>query len=172
MKRIILLTIAGVVAAATTSFALEDRVLEFPADYKTAFTKYYNNDRLLAEEQTISLYANDIAKTGAQADGKLPDGSVLVAEIFAAKKDADGEVIESSLGHRLSGEMKAIVVMERRAAWADQYADGMKLGGWEFEVFSTKGENLAKDTASCRECHAPLGDSEFMFSLEHLIAAQ
>ena len=54
-------------------------------------------------------------RSGSEADGTLPDGSVLVAEVFAAKRDANGDVIESSLGHRLSGELKAIVIMERQA---------------------------------------------------------
>ena len=67
MIRIAFLVVAGALAFTTATMALEDRVLDFPADYKTAFTKYYDNDRLLADEQTISLYANDIAKSGAKS---------------------------------------------------------------------------------------------------------
>ena len=37
-------------------------------------------------------------------------------------------------------------MMERRAGWDDQYPDELKVGDWEFEVFSPTGENLGKDT--------------------------
>ena len=157
---------------ATPLIAVEDRVLKFPKDYRENFTLYFTGDRLFEDEQTIRIFANDIALKGAQSDGKLPDGSVLVAEIFAAKTDADGEVIESSMSRRIPAKFKAIAVMERRSGWDDQYSDELKVGDWEFEVFSPDGKNLGKDTTACRECHHPLVDSEFMFSVEHLRAAQ
>lgn len=170
MKRF---TIAAALAAviAFPASAGEDRELAFPENYRENFTLYFTGDRYIAGEQTIRIYANDIALNGAASDGKMPDGSVLVAELYAAQKDADGEVIESAIGRRIQGEFKAIALMERRAGWDDQYSDDLKVGDWEFEVFSTDGKNLAKDTTSCRECHHPLADSEFMFSIEHLTAA-
>jgi len=172
MKHLILIAVLATAFAATAVRAGEDRVLEFPKDYRTKFIQYYSGDRLLADGQTITLYANAIARDGARKDGSLPDGSVLVAEIFAAVTDGEGEVIESTLGRRLPGAFKAIAVMERRAGWDDQYSEELKVGDWEFEIFSPAGENLGKDTTSCRECHHPLDDTEFLFSIEHLVAAQ
>ena len=171
IKQFALATLALAVLSVTATRAADDRELAFPENYRTEFTRYYNSDRLLEDEQTIRIYANRIAWDGAQKDGKLPSGSVLVAEIYAAKKDADGDVIESTLGRRIPGAFKAIALMERRDGWDDQYADDLKVGNWEFEVFSPVGENLGKDTTSCRECHHPLTDTEFIFSIEHLMAA-
>ncbi|MGI9506839.1 MAG: cytochrome P460 family protein [Geminicoccaceae bacterium] len=151
---------------------LEDRALDFPAEYRENFTEYFRGDRFMHDDQTIRLYANDIALEGAKKDGKLPNGSVLVADVFTARTDADGEVIESLIGRRLPGPMKVIAVMERRAGWDEQYPEDLKVGDWEFELFSTSGENLGKDMTSCRACHHPLTDSEFVFSLEHLIASE
>ena len=170
MKRIAL------AAAATALFfgashAAEDRVLTLPSDYKQTFTHYYSGDRLFAEKQTIKLYANEVARAAAVKGERLPSGSVLVGELFGAKTDADGEIIESTLGRRIHGEQKAIVVMERRDGWDDQYPDELKVGDWEFEVFSAAGENLNKDTTACRECHHPLSDSDFLFSIEHMASA-
>lgn len=167
-----LLTIpAAALLLGASAYALEDRVLELPADYKTAYDNYMVSDRLGQEDQVISLYANDLARESARKDGTLPDGSILVGEIYAAMKDADGEVMESPLGRRIPGELKAIVMMERQAAWADQYPDGQKVGGWEFEVFSPDGKNLGKDTTACRECHDPLAETEYTWSLAHIGAA-
>ena len=171
MKRLLLAVAACACVSVAVAGSIEDRVLDFPADYRETFTRYYNNDRLFAEEQTIVLYANAAAVKGAKDGSKLPAGSVLVAEIYAAKKDAEGAVIESALGRRIPGEMKAIALMERRDGWDAQYPDNLKVGDWEFEVFSADGKNLGKDTTGCRECHHPLGDKDFLWSIEHLKAA-
>lgn len=170
-NRMAIAALAALMLGPVTANAGEDRVLDFPENYRSDFTRYFSGDRYLAEEQTITLYANGVALDGAGEDGKPPSGSVLVAEVYGAIKDANGEVVESTLGRRLPGDLKAIVVMERRDGWDDQYPDDLKVGDWEFEVFNTAGENLGKDTTGCRECHQPLDDTEFMFSLEHLVAA-
>lgn len=155
---------AGVYAASHAS----DVALEFPADYKTSFENYFAGDRQNGT-QFISLYANDVAIEGAQADGKLPYGSVLLGELYPAVTDSDGEPVESSLGHLIASDsMAAIVVMQRIEGNDERYGDELKVGDWEFEVFSPAGENLAKDTTACRECHHPLEDSEFLWSFEHL----
>lgn len=169
MKQISLLALlAGLWAGGALA---ADIALELPRDYKTTFDNYLISDRLGQEDQVISLFANDVARQGARTNGVLPDGSVIVGEIYAAKTDADGNVIESQLGRRIPAELKTIVVMERRTGWDDQYPDELKVGNWEFEAFSPSGENLAKDTTACRECHHPLTDTEFTWTFEHLAAA-
>ena len=145
-----------------------DVTLTLPSDYKGTFDNYMVSDRLGQEDQVISLFANDIARTGARTDGKLPYGSVLIGEIYEAKADADGAIVESQLGRRVPAKLKAIVMMERQEGWDNQYADDLKVGDWEFEVFSPEGKNLGKDTTACRECHHPLTDTEFTFSYAHI----
>lgn len=171
MLRSAIIAIGIATGTAATVQAAEDVVLDLPGDYRTAFDNYMISDRLGQEDQVISLYANETAREGARKGGALPDGSVLIGEIYKAVKDASGAVVKSSLGRRVPGELAAIVVMERQPGWGDQYPEDSKLGGWEFEVFSPAGENLGKDTAACRECHAPLGEMDFVFSYEHLAAA-
>ena len=148
-----------------------DIALELPKNYKTTFDNYLISDRVGQEDQVISLFANAVAREGARTDGKLPDGSVIIGEIYAAKTEADGTVIESQLGRRIPAELKTIVMMERRTGWDDQYPDELKVGNWEFEVFSPSGENLGKDTTACRECHHPLTETEFTWTFDHLAAA-
>jgi len=150
--------------------SVDDVVLELPADYK-ASGPYLISDRLGQEDQVIALFANATARDGARADGKLPYGSIIVGEIYGVEKDADGEVVESQLGRRVPAELKTIVMMERREGWDARYPDELKVGDWEFEVFSPAGENLGKDTTACRECHHPLTETEFTWSYQHLAAA-
>lgn len=171
MRRSFLISFAVATGLAASASALEDRVLTLPADYKTAFSNYMISDRLGQEAQMISLYANDIAREGARSDGALPDGSILIGEIYNVKKDGE-DVYESAIGRRVATDVRVIVMMERRAEWADQYEEGLKVGGWEFEVFSPKGENLGRDTTACRECHEPLTDSEYTWTYDHIASAK
>ena len=168
------LVLAGLVVAISGSMAIaqEDRVLQFPQGYSSEFTLYYSGDRVFNEDQTIRIYANPAVREAARSGDPLPSGSVLVAELYAALTNAEGKIIESALGRRLPGALKAIAVMERRDGWGNQYGADLSVGDWEFELFSPSGENLGKDTTACRSCHQPLSDSEFVFSLEHLRAAQ
>ena len=109
--------------------------------------------------------ALDAAKSGAE----LPDGTVLVAEIYKAKKDKDGKVIKSSLGRRIRDKFAAIAVMQKEKGWGEQYPEALRNGDWDFAIFNPKGERLVdKDLNSCRGCHAPLKDTQHLFSLEHM----
>lgn len=174
--RRIVICITAILTGATTLWAaddlFEDRSVTFPTGYRDTFTEYFRGDRLFNHDQIIRIYANYVALDGAKLDGTLPYGSVLVAELFEALEDQDGEVLESAIGRRISGPMKAIAVMERQSGWDEQYPTELKVGDWEFGLFSAAGKNLNKDITACRACHNPLSDSEFVFSLEHLIAAQ
>lgn len=171
MKRIpTLISAAALIAAGglAATAADDDVTLEFPADYKSTYTNYMAADRLNGK-QFISLYANDVAYAGARADGKLPYGSVLVGELYPAVADADGEPLESALGHLIHEDApSALVVMQRIEGNDAKWGDDLKVGDWAFEVFSPTGENLGKDTTACRECHTPLDSTEYMFSYEHL----
>lgn len=155
----------GIVAGAAVA---EDVTLNLPSDYRDTFDNYLISDRLGQEDQVISLFANSTAREGARTDGELPDGSIIVGEIYSAKADADGTILESQIGRRIPETLKAIVMMERRSGWDDQYPDELKVGDWEFEVFSPAGENLGKDTTACRECHHPLTETEFTWSFDHI----
>ncbi len=143
--------------------------VSWPADYKMAFMNVLEGDRTANDKQVIRIFANPTAVQGAQSDGKLPYGSVLVAELYSAKLDADGEPVMSGLGRRIIDKLAAIVVMERGKGFDAEYSEELKVGDWEFAVFSPSGKRLDKDVTGCRACHHPLTDSEFVFSYEHIV---
>jgi len=161
----LLLCVSAGVAAA------EEHRIDFPAGYGENFTNYLSLDRTQNPDQTIRLFGNDKALGGAGDDGALPHGSVLVAEIYAARKDADGNVLTSALERRVKDRMLAIAVMEKQPGWGEGRPQGLRTGDWDFAVFSPAGERLVdKDLNACRACHAPLGDRDFVFSHQHLVS--
>lgn len=167
--RAYLITAAAVVVSIAGSMAVaEEERIAFPAGYASKFTNYLSSDRVQNPDQTIRLFANDIAMSGAKNGKSLPEGSVLVGEIYAAKKDAEGKVIVSSLGRRVSGKLVAVAVMEKRAGWGQSLPEELRNGDWDFAIFSPKGEKLDKDINACRSCHAPLTSTDHLFSIEHI----
>ncbi len=167
MKKIAIavFTIA-VVSAAAFAVARDDQI-EFPADYKS-YKNYLSLDRTGNDKQIIRLFANDKAAAGMDANGGLPNGSVLVGEIYKAKLDDKGEAIESSLSRRVRGKLAAIAVMEKRAGWGSKIPEDLRTGDWDFAVFSPDGKRLDKDLNKCRACHTPLTESDYLFSYDHL----
>ena len=161
---------ASFAAVLVTSAALADKDrIAFPADYETKMQNYVSIDRTQNADQVIRLFAPKEALDAAKSGTELPYGTVLVAEIYKAKKNKDGEVIKSSLGRRIRDKFAAIAVMQKEKGWGEQYPEALRNGDWDFAIFNPKGERLVdKDLNSCRGCHAPLKDTQHLFSLEHM----
>ncbi len=139
-----------------------------PADYKETYVEYLSADRSLNHDQFIRIFANETAMRGRDAAGKLPEGSKLVAEVYSVKKDADGNVVTSTLNRRIKDQLKLIAVMEKRAEFGKSPASPIPTGDWDFAAFTPAGKVADKDLNGCRGCHAPLTKSDFLFSIEHL----
>lgn len=161
--------ILGLIAiAGAAQVQAEEERIAFPTDYKS-FTNYLSLDRVQNHDQIIRLFANDMALDAASAGKELPNGSILVGEIYAAKKDKDGNVATSSLDRRIRGKLAAVAVMQKGDGWGASFPDEFRNGDWDFAIFSPDGKRLDKDLNACRQCHAPLGDKQHVFSLEHLV---
>jgi len=167
-----MIRITSSVALACCLFAnavsAEEPRIKYPADYKQTFTNYLSLDRTQNPDQIIRLFANDIALKGVRETGEFPDGSILVGEIYKAKKDASDKVIGSKLNRRIRGKLALIAVMEKQKGWGAKFPDGLKNGDWDFAAFKPDGTDAKKDLNSCRQCHSPLTDSKHLFSYEHL----
>ena len=165
MKR---LTLFAIIALFMVQAWGDSDQIEFPKDYRTSFKNYLSLDRTQNQDQIIRLFANDIAQQGPGTDGKLSYGSVLVAEIYKAKKDADGNVLTSNLGKRIRDTFVLVAVMERGEGWGETYPEGLRNDGWDFATFKPDGSPAEKDLNACRACHAPLKETNHLFSYEHL----
>lgn len=161
--------IASVLVLAAGYAAAGEERIQFPESYRTDMTNYLSLDRVQNPDQIIRLFANGAALDAASAGKELPSGSILVGEVYAAKKDESGNVVTSSLGRRIRDKMVAVAVMEKRTGWGDAYPEELRNGDWDFAIFSPDGKRLDKDLNACRTCHAPLKSTQHLFSLEHLV---
>ena len=159
--------VLGLGVIVSVAMADEERI-SFPADYSTNFKNYLSLDRVQNDDQIIRLFANDAALNAAKEGRELPNGSIIVGEVYKAKKDKDGNVMQSSLGRRIRGKLAAIAVMEKGEGWGAAFSEDLRNGDWDFAIFSPDGKRLKKDLNACRSCHAPLKQTQHLFSLEHL----
>ncbi len=163
-----LLTACFIGTVGVQAVLAEESRIAFPSGYANSFTNYLSLDRTQNPDQVIRLFANEIAVEGVRKTGEFPDGSVLVAEIYKAKKDDQEQVIESSLGRRVRDQFALVAVMEKQKGWGAAFPDGLKNGDWDFAAFKPDGSMVEKDLNACRACHAPLTDLRHVFSYEHL----
>lgn len=159
VKRV-LLAGAMVVGFGSMVLAGGERI-EFPTDYRTAYTMYWEGARANGEQYAIA-YANDNV-LAAMADGEpLGDGAQIVMEIYALGADDDG--------NPAAGDFAAIGVMQNKAGWGEAYDEELRNGDWDFGLFTPAGEIRNADATSCLQCHKPLEDISFVFTFDQLAA--
>jgi hypothetical protein len=148
-----------------------DRVL-LPENYHDTFVENLALDRIQNPDQFIRLFANGIALKGVDKEGELPDGSVLVAEVYSVEKEADGSIKTSMLGRRIRDKLLLVAVMEKQAQFGNEPNSSIQTGDWDFAAYKPNGDVAPKDLNECRACHAPLMATDFLFSIEHLPKAE
>ena len=98
------------------------------------------------------IYANAKAMEGYR-DGKFPDGSVLIFDLFEAKEDH---------GTTLEGRRKFIDMMVKDGK---RFAD---TGGWGYERYAGDSQTervlTAQAKTACYNCHATQKGNDYVFS--------
>ena len=108
---------------------------------------------------------HDVEVSGVQTQA---DGSVIVGEIYKARLDKDGKPVVSTLGRKIRDKLAVIAVMERRDGFGKDLPQELQNDGWDFAAFKPDGSSAGKDLNQCRACHAPLTDTQHLFSLQHM----
>ncbi|MGZ9899203.1 cytochrome P460 family protein [Shewanella gaetbuli] len=167
MKRVMTFMAAVAITTSAMTIADEQRVV-YPKGYQENFVEYLSLDRVQNPDQFIRLLANDVAMQGRDENGNFADGSVLVGEVYSVKKNSDGTVKMSTLNHRIKDKLLLVAVIEKQAEFGKMPASVIKTGNWDFGAFKPDGKVAAKNLDECRACHAPLTNSDFLFSGEHI----
>jgi cytochrome c553 len=144
----------------------------FPEGYKDTFTKYYTMN-FPATKQVRYYYANKAAVVAAKAGKPLPDGSVLFAEVYAAKLDADGKPVMGGDGFYVADKLIFYTAMARAAGWGKDIPEMLRNGDWNYAVYTTdKQHRPGVNQAECLACHKPLDNTSYTFTLKQLAEAK
>jgi cytochrome c553 len=167
-------TLPGAAAAAKSAFLpnLAKSSVTFPDSYKTTFTKYHTIN-FPATKQVRYYYANPAALAAAKADKTLPDGSVLFAEVYSAKLDADKKPVTGGDGFFVADKLLFYTAMERESGWGKDIPEMLRNSDWNYAVFTTDNKQRpGVNQAECLACHKPLDKVSYTFTLKELAAAK
>jgi hypothetical protein len=163
-------------AAAGTKSAFLPNVAKtgvvFPADYKSTFSKYHTIN-FPATRQVRYYYANPAATAAAKAGRPLPDGSALLAEVYAAKLGPDGKPEMASDGFYVADKLLFYTAMAREAGLGKDIPEMLRNADWNYAVFTTERQHRpGANQAECLACHKPLDDVSYLFTLKQLAAVK
>jgi cytochrome c553 len=144
----------------------------FPEGYKESFTKYHTIN-FAATKQVRYFYANAVAVAAARAGLPLPNGSVLFAEVYAAKLDTDNKPIVGADGFYVADKLLAYSAMASGEGWGDDIPEMLRNANWNYAVFTIdKQQRPGVNQADCLACHKPLDNVSFTFTLKQLSEAK
>jgi cytochrome c553 len=144
----------------------------FPEGYKETFTKYHTIN-FPSTRQVRYFYANTVAVAAARAGKPLPDGSVLFAEVYAAKLDTDNKPVAGPDGFYVADKLLAYTAMASGEGWGDDLPDMLRNADWNYAVFTAdKQQRPGVNQADCLACHKPLDKVSYVFTLKQLSQAK
>jgi cytochrome c553 len=164
---------AGAGAAEKSAFLpnLVKTGVTFPENYKATFRKYHTIN-FPATRQVRYYYANDMALHAARTGRPLPDGSVLFAEVFSAKLDADKKPIVGGDGFFVADQLLFYTAMAREAGWGNEIPEMLRNENWNYGIFTAGRQPRPRvNQAECLACHKPLDKVSYAFTLEQLTSA-
>ena len=143
---------------AQSGSAPKDGGLSFPAGYDTfpTFLKAVQKPKHVRE-----LLVNPTGAKTKKGEA-FPNGSILVMEIYNAKKDADGKVVKRPDGKNAKDNLAKVYVMQKDAGWGNSSPEGLQNGDWVYTAFSPDGKPIKVDYTKCRGCHLPLKGNDFV----------
>lgn len=143
-------------------------LVAFPTGYQTQFRLYATIDRANPKQIAVA-YANETALRAKETGAPLPEGSVLVMEVWTAKLDAQEKPVLDARGRRIEDKLAMIAVMEKRRGWGAEYPPELRNGEWEYAAFDPDTKALRQQSyKACFECHKPKAETDFLFTLDLL----
>jgi cytochrome c553 len=146
--------------------------VSFPEDYKDTFTKYQTIN-FPAARLVRYYFANRAAVQASREGTPLPEGSVLLSEVYAAKLDADKKPVTGSDGFFVADRLVSYAVRARGAGWGEDIPEMLRNGDWNYAVFTPdKQHKPGVNQAECLACHKPLDSASYTFTLKELAAVK
>jgi len=141
--------------------------LVFPENYKATFVKYHTIN-FPATKQVRYYFANRAAVEAAKAGRPVPDGAYILAEVHAAKLDADGKPVTGADGFYVADKPLLYTAMATGAGWGRDVPEALRNGNWNYAVFNMEKQHRPINQAECFACHKPLDTTSYLFTLKQI----
>ena len=141
----------------------KDGELPLPAEYKS-WPKFLSDIQRADNKQVREIYINPIGHSAKMGDA-FPNGTISVMEIYKAREAADGSPLKGPDGKFVKGELLKVAVMGKGPGWGETVTpQELRNGDWIYAMYMADGKTKAPDdTATCRACHLPLKDKDYIF---------
>jgi cytochrome c553 len=146
--------------------------VSFPEGYKSSFVKYHTIN-FPATGQVRYYYANQAAVQAAREGRPLPQGSILFAEVYAAKLGADKKPVTGPDGFFVAEKLLFYTAMASGAGWGNEVPEMLRNADWNYAIFTLdKQHRPGVNQAECFACHKPLDSTSYVVTLKQLAAAK
>lgn len=150
--------------------AVKDGELKAPADYKS-WPKFLSAIQRPDAKQVREIYMNTAAKSGSAAAG-FPNGSVFIMENYAAKVGSDGQLEKGADGKLVKGDLLRVFVMGKNKGWGEDVPAEQRNGNWVYASYLGNGDKGPENLGTCRACHAPLTQKDFIHRYDEYFSSQ
>src|SRR5262249_10203713 len=124
-------------------------------------------------KQVRYYYANAAAISAAKAGKPLPDGVVLLVEVYAAKLDAENKPITGADGFFVADKLLQYTAMASGDGWGEDIPEKLRHAGWNYAIFNAEKQIQTSETQAVGlACHNPLADMSYTFTLKQLSEAK
>ncbi len=141
-----------------TGAAPKDGELTYPADYKT-WPSYLNAVQRPDLKQIRDIYIN---LQGKKSSRPFAYGTTMVMELYSVKTDAEGKPAVDADGKLQKQTLSKVFVMSKGPGWGQYVPPELRNGEWVYAAFDPSGKSLGGDANSCRTCHVPMKDTDFV----------
>lgn len=141
--------------------------MAFPRAFPSGFVLYLTANN--AEQKTVrKTYINQLGWTAARAGKPLPDGSVIVAEIYAPRLGPDQRPIMNKDGTWAIDKLNGYAGMEARTGWGQDIPSTLRNATWNYTVFRADRSPRDSNQAMCLACHKPQAAVSYVFTFSEL----
>lgn len=166
-----LLAAAVLAGCALSPGGPKDGDLAVPADYRS-WPKFLSSVQRPDAKQVREIYMNPEA-TKATANGGFGHGTVFVMENYAALETTDGKLATGADGKLIKADLLRIFVMAKNPGWGQGVPEALRNGNWVYASYLGDGRSKGpEDTATCRACHLPLANKDFVHRYDEHFAAR
>ena len=123
-----------------------------------------------------NAYITPAALAAFRTTGTLPAGTVIVMDQFAAKRDAQGQLLHDPQRRLIPGRAELVAVRVKLAPGqtvaSDQLPPGLRNRTWVYATFdplSRQRDSL--DNTVCSACHQQAASWDYLFTRPELVTA-
>ncbi|MFO1216767.1 MAG: cytochrome P460 family protein [Burkholderiaceae bacterium] len=150
--------------------APKDGELPLPASYRS-WPKFLSAVQRPDVKQVREIYMNPESRRTPAAGG-FANGTLFVMESFAARTRADGTLESGPDGKLVKGELQRIGVMGKGDGWGQDVPQALRNGSWVYAQYLANGEKAPDDLNTCRSCHLPVADKDYVHRYDEHFASR